>query len=257
VRQLYYQAETHGLVPKDETKGYRRVQHDILVLRQAGAIEYDWISDNTRWMRKSDSYRGIDHFLKLTIDTYRRDLWALAPVCVEIWIEKDALAGVIMEETDPYDVPLMVARGCSSVTYLYEAAQAISARGKPAYIYALFDHDPTGEVSARHIERKLREFAPAAEIHFELAAVTEQQIREWNLPTRPTKRTGNRHAKNFVGDSCELDAIPPDQLRLLMRDCIERHIDQHHLATLRAAEESEREALEMFARQWNENKSRK
>ena len=191
--------------------GYRLVQHDILVLRQQGNIDYDWISDNTRWMRKSRSYRGIDHFLDLSISTYRRDLWHRAPVYVEIWIEKDALAGTVMSETNPYDVPLMVAKGFSSETYLYEVAQAIADKKKPAYIYAFFDHDPSGKHSAKHIERKLREFAPSAEIHFELVAVAKEQIEQWQLPTHETKREGNRHAKSFEGDSCELELHSPRQ----------------------------------------------
>ena len=210
VRQLYYQAEVAKLVPKTDG-GYRLVQHDILVLRQQGNIDYDWISDNTRWMRKSRSYRGIDHFLDLSISTYRRDLWHRAPVYVEIWIEKDALAGTVMSETNPYDVPLMVAKGFSSETYLYEVAQAIADKKKPAYIYAFFDHDPSGKHSAKHIERKLREFAPSAEIHFELVAVAKEQIEQWRLPTHETKREGNRHAKSFEGDSCELELHSPRQ----------------------------------------------
>jgi hypothetical protein len=220
VRQIAYQGEVAGLIPKTEN-GFRRIQHDLLILRQQGVIDYDWISDNTRWMRKSISYKGIGHFIKLSIDTYRRDLWQDAESYIEIWIEKDALAGTVMEVTDPYDVPLMVARGFSSETYLYEAAMAIIANGKPAYIYAFFDHDPSGKHSAKHIERKLREFAAGCEIHFELMAVTPQQIEEWKLPTRETKRVTaegkkNQHANNFVGDSCELDAIPPDKLRALV-----------------------------------------
>jgi hypothetical protein len=250
VRQIAYQAEVAGLIPKTEN-GFRRIQHDLLILRQQDVIDYDWISDNTRWMRKSRSYKGIDHFIRLSISTYRRDLWHDADVYVEIWIEKDALAGTVLEVTDPYDVPLMVARGFSSETYLYEAAQAILREDKPTYIYAFFDRDPSGAHSSKHIERKLREFAPDAEIHFELVAVTEQQIVGWKLPTRETKRGNNAHAKNFVGDSCELDAIPPDRLRDLVRERIERHVDQHSLATLRAAEESEREALKMFAQSWD------
>jgi hypothetical protein len=83
-------------------------------------------------------------------------------------------------------------------------------------------------------------------------AVTEEQIEEWELPTRETKREGNRHAKNFEGDSCELDAIPPDKLRDLVRECIARHIDQARLATVLAAEKSERAALKMFAQSWKE-----
>jgi hypothetical protein len=98
--------------------------------------------------------------------------------------------------------------------------------------------------------RSRREFAPDAEIHFELVAVTEEQIEEWGLPTRETKREGNRHAKNFEGDSCELDSIPPNRLRDLVRECIARHIDRDRLAILQAAEESERDALQMFAQSW-------
>jgi hypothetical protein len=249
VRQLYYLAETEEMVPKSEN-GYRQVQHDLLLLRRGGSVPYDWISDNTRWMRKSRSYRGIEHFLNLTISTYRRDLWARAPMRVEIWCEKDALAGVLMEETDPYDVPLLVARGCSSETYLYDAAQAIAAQDKPAYIYHFGDRDPTGHVAAAHIERMLRSFAPDTDIHFKSAAVTEEQIALWGWPTRPTKRDGNAHAKNFVGDSCELDAIPPLKLRALVRSCIEQHIDPGLYQALKTAEASEREALTMFARSW-------
>ncbi len=181
IRQLYYLCEVRGLVPKTDA-GYRAVQHDALILRQEGDIDYDWISDNSRWMRKSRSYKGIDHFLNLSIGTYRRDLWHGADTYVEIWIEKDALAGSIMEETNPYDVPLMVAKGFSSETYLYEAAEAIANKGKPSYIYAFFDRDPSGAHSAKHIERKLREFAPDAEIHFELMAVIPIRL---NIDTCP------------------------------------------------------------------------
>ena len=133
---------------------------------------------------------------------------------MEVWIEKDALAGTVMSETNPYDVPLMVAKGFPSETYLYEAAQAIIDEDKPAHIYAFFDHDPSGAniprstssancVSSNQTPRSI----------FELVAVTKEQIEQWGLPTRETKREGNRHAKNFEGDSCELDFIPPDRLR--------------------------------------------
>ena len=251
VRQIAYQAEVAGLIPDTEDRtapGASSTTCRLHVNRASSTTTGS--SDGTRWMRKSRSYKGIDHFIKLSIDTYRRDLWHDADVYVEIWIEKDALAGTVSEVTNPYDVPLMVAKGFSSETYLYEAAQAILREDKPAYIYAFFDRDPSGGHSAKHIERKLREFAPNAEIHFELVGVTEQQIVDWKLPTRETKRGKNAHAKNFVGDSCELDAIPPDRLRDLVSLCIDRHIDRGRLAALHTAEGSEREALKMFAQSW-------
>ena len=73
------------------------------------------------------------------------------PVYVEVWCEKDALAGVLMEETEVYDVPLMVARGYSSISFLHSAAMAIKAIGKPAYIFHFGDLDPSGvDAGPRH-----------------------------------------------------------------------------------------------------------
>jgi hypothetical protein len=169
------------------------------------------------------------------------------PVYVEVWCEKDALAGVLLEETEPYDVPLMVARGYSSVSFLHSAAKAIEARGKPAHIFHFGDLDPSGVDAARDIEAKLRRYAPGAEIHFSRPAVTREQVKEWDLPSRPTKTTDTR-AKKFVGTSVELDAIPVQRLRDLARERIERHIDKEQLAVLRVAETSERETLSKWAR---------
>jgi hypothetical protein len=197
-------------------------------------------------MRKPSTFTGIESCLNSTAQFYRRDLWAAMPVYVEIWCEKDALAGVVMEETKIYDVPLMVAKGYSSISFLHSAAMTIQAKGKPAHIYHFGDLDPSGVDAARDIEAKLRRYGPGAEIHFERPAVTRAQVEEWNLPTRPTKQKDTR-AKKFTGTSVELDAIPARKLRELVRECIERHVDQEQLKILKVAEESERELLKKWA----------
>jgi hypothetical protein len=143
-------------------------------------------------------------------------------------------------------VPLMVARGYSSISFLHSAAMAIKAKRKPAYIYHFGDLDPSGVDAARDIEAKLRRYAPDAEIHFERPAVTREQVEEWNLPTRPTKTKDPRAKKFANATSVEVDAIPADKLRALVRECIERHVDQHQLSILRAAEKSERELLKAW-----------
>jgi hypothetical protein len=246
-RQLFYALTVRGIVKKVEGEYQQTVIRLLGEMREAGEIPFAWIADNTRWMRKPATFVGLDSCLNNTARFYRRDLWAAMPVYVEVWCEKDALAGVLMEETGVYDVPLMIARGYSSLTFLHGAAKAIEAKGKPAYIYHFGDLDPSGVDAARDIEAKIRRYAPGAEIHFERPAVTRQQADEWNLPTRPTKQTDSR-AKKFDGTSVELDAIPARTLRGLVKGCIERHIDQEQLKVLRAAEESERETLAKWAR---------
>ena len=83
----------------------------------------------------------------------------------------------------------------------------------------------------------------------ERIALTKEQIQRYRLPTRPTKREGNPHARDFEGRSVELDALPSRILRQLVTDFIERHITADELEVLRAAEESERELIEQFAEQ--------
>jgi hypothetical protein len=91
--------------------------------------------------------------------------------------------------------------------------------------------------------------APAAEIHFARVAVTETQIRQLSLPTRPTKRTDSR-ARSFGKRSVEVDAIPAKTLRSMVDSCIRDHIDPHQLAVLQTAEESERGILISLAERW-------
>ncbi len=242
VRQAFYQATVRGLVEKTEG-GYAKVQTDLTLMRKADELPYGWITDSTRYMRKPKTYRSVDDALKQTADFYRRNLWADAEAYVELWIEKDALTGVVWPVTEEYDVPLMSARGYASLSFLHGAAEYIEDLEVPAYIYHLGDYDPSGVNAGEKIEQTLRELAPGAEIYFERLAVTPEQIKQWNLPNRPTKTTDPRAARFGKQSSVELDAIHPERLRSIAREAIERHIDQDELVILKAAEASERELL--------------
>src|SRR5262249_13219811 len=120
VRQVFYQATVRGIVEKAET-GYTKIQTDLTLMRRAGALPYDWLADNTRWQRKPRTFDSIESALEETARFYRKSLWTGADCYVEIWLEKDALAGVIYPVTALNDVPLMVARGYASLSFLHTA----------------------------------------------------------------------------------------------------------------------------------------
>ena len=242
VRQVFYQATVRGLVEKAET-GYSKVQTDITLMRRDGSLPYDWLADNTRWQRKPNTFDSVEDALRETARFYRKNLWRDADAYVEIWLEKDALSGVIYPVTSMYDVPLTVARGYASLSFLFSAAEYINTLDIPAYIYHLGDFDPSGVNAGEKIEEMLRELAPDADIVFERIAVTEEQITDWDLPTRPTKASDTR-AKTFSSAlSVELDAIEPNQLRALVQETIERHLPAEQFEVLKAAEESERDII--------------
>jgi hypothetical protein len=252
VRGLYYQAEVAGIpgIGKDDT-GYNKVQRQVLKLRRAGRMSYDDIADATRWMRKPRSYNSIEEALESTARQYRKAMWRDTNDYVEVWIEKDALAGVVYPITAPYDVPLMVARGFTSETFCFEAVEARGNDPRDFHVYALFDFDRAGRDSARSLFEKLHRFAKGRPfgVHFHDIAVTEEQIVEWNLPTRAPKRKSAADKKWPFNFCCELDAIPPDRLRDLVRLHIEQHLPQYQFEYLQAAEQSERELLRAFLRE--------
>jgi len=241
-RQLFYRLVSLGIIDKTEAQYKNTVVRLLSKMRLAGVIPFHWIADNTRWMRKPQTDSGLEQALMRTAEAYRRSVWDNQAAYVEIWLEKDALAGVLYKVTSAWDVPLMVTRGFASLSFLYSAACEIREKGKPTYLYYFGDHDPSGLDIPRTIEARLREFAPEAEIYFERVAVTPQQIEEMALPTRPTKRTDSR-SKNFEGDSVEVDAIEPAILRRIAEECITKHIDQRQLAALKEIELLERVTL--------------
>jgi hypothetical protein len=240
---VFYQLVGLRVVDKTEAEYKTTVGRLLVEMRKDGEIPFGWIADNTRWMRKPRTYSSLRGMLELTKKTYRRALWDDQGAYVEIWLEKDALAGVLMQETREWDVPLMVTRGYPSVSYLHEAAMAIRQEAKPSFLYYFGDHDPSGRDITRATEKGLREFAPDAEIQFERVAVTAEQIRALRLPTRPTKTTDSR-SKGFAGESVEVDAIPAATLRAMARSCIERHIDPETLRRTEMVEAEERATLD-------------
>jgi hypothetical protein len=127
VRQAFYALTVRGVVPKTEAAYKHVVVRMLTRMRLSGHIPYGWITDNTRWMRKPRTYSSLPDMLERTSEFYRRALWDSSPVYVEIWLEKEALSGVLYDVTEVYDVPLMVTRGYPSLTYLYEAAEVLNA----------------------------------------------------------------------------------------------------------------------------------
>src|SRR5947208_5647133 len=111
VRQTYYQLVSRGVIAKTETEYKSTVVRLLVDTRRDSTIPYGWLADNTRWMRKPRTYSSLEDMLSVTAETYRRALWDSQPAYVEVWLEKDALAGVLIDETGEWDVPLMVTRG--------------------------------------------------------------------------------------------------------------------------------------------------
>jgi hypothetical protein len=246
VRQVFYQLVSRGVIAKTEAQYKQTVCRLLVEMRRDGTVPYGWIADNTRWMRKPRTFDSLRSMLEMSQQTYRRALWNDQACYVEVWLEKEALAGVLVDVTVEWDVPLMVTRGYPSVSFLHSAGEQIAGVDCPVWIYYFGDRDPSGVDIDRFVERELRRHAPDCDLTFERVAVLPEQIQQYALQTRPTKKTDSR-AKSFRGESVEVDAIDPDTLRSLCEACITRHVDSEQLQRTQAVEEAERETLAALA----------
>jgi len=242
VRGLFYRVMSRGLVPKTE-HGYAVVQRQALKMRRRGDLPYEWITDGSRLRLKPRTFSSAQAALENTARMYRRDLWIDQGIHVEVWCEKDAIRGVVYPVTAEYDVPLLISRGYSSETFLWETAEEINNEGNPAVIYNIGDHDRDGVQAWNAICRKLEEFVDDdIDLTFFRIAVTPLQIDWLDLPTRPDKTNSG------FGDCVEVDAMPSSTLRDLLRIAIERNVDPEALRITKEAEKSEREVLARIAR---------
>lgn len=244
VRQIYYQAASvYGIVVKTDN-GYDQVADRSVKLRRGRLIPYWKFSDNTRWMIKPETWDTKEEMLWHAADGFRLNLWRGHDQRCEIWLEKDALAGVIRDTTDKFDVPLMVSRGFSSVTFLEDMARQIREhknRGVKTTIFLMYDFDAAGQIAARKIGEGLQEFS-GCDLDVFLLGVTLEQVEKWNLPTREPKKAD--YEKKWQYDfCCELDAIDPNHLGEIVTDAIATVADFPRMEALRLEEAAAKEAL--------------
>lgn len=265
VRHLFYLAVAAWLIDKTEAAYKGTIIRLVGVMREEwlqqerygkepkGAVipfGNDWIVDAGRWIHKPRSFDGVESALRETAELYRRDFWRNGEVNLMIFCEKDAIADLVYQETAQWDVPLSVIRGDASKTFLWDIAESIDLLEKETYLYFLGDHDEKGDSIIESVMERIKRYTefPSKRIHHSKLAVTPTQIRSMRLPLRPSKpmREGATIARKFTRGSVEVDAIPPNQLRTIIREAIERHVDQRAFKVLRAAEESERGIMDQL-----------
>lgn len=242
VRGIFYALVGKNIVPKDETTGYRIVQRQVLALRRENLIPWAFVSDGTRWVRQPETFTDADDALLHVAQLYRRDLWREQGHRVEIWLEKDTLADLISPITYKWGVPLYVSRGVPSATYVHNAAVDARDADRRTTVFALYDYDAGGDRACRTIRKGFDEFAPD-QVDVQRLALTTEQVVEWNLPTRPAKRTDPEAAKWGGKPSVELDSVAPDQLCDLVEEAVVNLIDPHAWQVAQAIETEERDVL--------------
>jgi hypothetical protein len=244
IRHLFYRLVGLSVIEKTE-RAYKSLCGHLSHWRKDGEVPWNAFSDSTRWHITPPMFDSLADALTRTKETYRRNLWATQPSYVEVWVEKDAIAGVIDDVTASFGVPLFVCRGFASLSSMYSASRQFKTaqrHGKEVTIFHLGDYDPSGHAAADAIERTFENDFDCP-INFERIAILPEHITEFDLPTRPTKDSDSRSRSWSGTESVELDSMPPGVLRELVEDAITSSIDQRAWKELQKIEREEKATL--------------
>lgn len=222
LRQLYYQLVSKDIIPNNDRE-YAKLSNILKKGRMAGIVDWSAIEDRVRVPKLPYWVRDVQHAIQDTIEQYRINRMQGQQRNIEIWVEKDALSNVLFRVTSKYHIRLMVNRGYSSISAMYDAHRRL--RSGDVILY-FGDHDPSGKDMVRDIREWMEEFG--REVDVRPVALTMEQIRRFNPPPNPAKITDPRakwYIREYGRTSWELDALPPRELIRLAEEAVEELID--------------------------------
>jgi hypothetical protein len=222
LRQLFYQHVARGLL-ENTFNNYKRLGIIIRNARDGGLIDWDAIEDRTREVNTHAFWNNPAGIISSAAESYRENLWAGQRYRPEVWIEKDALIGVIEGVCTELRVPYFAHRGNNSQTLQYQAGKRFARylnQGLIPLVFHLADHDPNGIDMTRDNTERLKLYA-RVEIEVRRIALNMDQVRRYNPPPSFVKEGDTRTAgyrDRFGTDECwELDALSPTVISDLIR----------------------------------------
>jgi hypothetical protein len=194
LRQVYYRLVAAQVIINEE-RSYKNLSKTLTNARLAGLVDDSRLVDRTRQSLRVPCWNDLESFLRAVRESYRPEKWTSQQTLVEVWCEKDAVAGVLQPITEEYEVTLYPCRGYNSYSALREAAAGMW--GHPIILY-LSDFDPSGQDMPRDVRRRLADdFGCFADLR--VIALTREQIAEYELPPAPAKRTDTRTPGSLPG----------------------------------------------------------
>lgn len=259
LRQLYYQLVSRDVIPNKQRE-YANLSSLLTDARMMGLVDWSAIEDRLRRPEQPSAWNSPEDALESLASQYEKPRQEGQNVYVEVWVEKDALSGVLSRVTEKYHIPILVNRGYSSASAMYEAYRRFKSKTpwqKIRIIY-LGDYDPSGIDMIRDVEDRIREFFQRTNVDFQVlpVALTRAQIDQYDPPENPAKVSDSRYNK-FAAEhgesSWEVDALRPEVLDQILTDAIEELIDVDMYENVVAEEEAEVEKLRSLKRYLNDD----
>lgn len=251
LRQVYYQMVARDIIPNN-MRSYKNLGNLINDARLAGLIDWLAIEDRTRNLRENSHWSKPGSVIESAAYSYHLDHWKGQESYVEVWVEKDALIGIVGQICQKLDVSHFSCRGYVSQSEMWAAARRLHRRqeaGQHIVLLHLGDHDPSGKDMSRDIQDRLVTFETYG-VTFKRLALNMDQVELYNPPPNPAKLTDSR-ATGYIeeyGDECwELDALEPKVISDVIRENVEKYRDDSLYRSVVQREAEEKKQLKDFA----------
>lgn len=257
LRQLYYQLVSRDVVPNNQ-KEYAKLSILLTKGRMAGIVDWAAIEDRGRSPKLPFNVEGVQEALNVISDQYRINRQNGQDNYIEVWVEKDALSNVFARVTEPYHINLMVNKGYSSSSAMYEAAKRFrmaNRQGQSGILLYFGDHDASGKDMVRDVEERLREMA-VEDLKVYNPALTMDQVKQYDPPENPAKQTDPRakwYIEKYGDNSWELDALPPPILMQIVRDNVIQHMNLDLFREVRIKEANQKLVITKYAEDYIED----
>jgi len=259
LRQLYYQMVARAIIPNRQSE-YKRLGSIINDARLAGLVDWSSIEDRTRNVRSVSMWSNPQEIMRAVASQYHENPWLTQKWAPEVWIEKDALVGVIEPVCMQMRVPYFACRGYTSQSEAYRAGKRfdhILSQGRRPVVFHLGDHDPSGLDMTRDNQDRINLFAwnNFHNIEVRRLALNMDQIKRYNPPPNPAKETDSRfsaYIQKYGDESWELDALEPSVIDALIHGALSELIDDRAWKRAMNQEKQQIESLKTVSDRWNE-----
>ena len=237
LRQLYYRLVARLLIP-NTINSYKRLSRVLVKAREQGDVPINCLEDRSRRIlgRGDTGFDSAEEYLKSKLTSlqdswkgFTMPMWDDQPKHVLISLEKDALSRLVSRVANNYSVRTFPTRGYPSFSYVQGMAKYMETRleGKHVVILYFGDFDPSGIDIERDLEDRLSRYG-AKDFSVTRIALTSDQIKQYNLPPMPVKRSDAR-AESFMAEhgdkSVELDALDPNLFQKIVEKSIRSNIN--------------------------------
>jgi len=236
IRQIFYRLVSAQDIMSNRSE-YVYFDKVFTEYRQQNISIAQYIEDKTRKIIENiyedyplDSYsESINNTLEnvktgYPYQSYNKNL--LQSKITVILVEKQALENIFVRAIVGYpNTLLVVCRGFNSFTQMYELREMVKDTDKELNLYIFTDYDDSGLLIQDNFIKQMREYLTIEFDNIKRIALTDEQINKYNLPQNPTKKS--THSKYNLSYFVELDALDPNILTDLIKDCCKENYDEN------------------------------